>query len=73
MLLTNLSVFGGVGIILGLWTYAYNIMANLGNRLTLQTPVRAVAVQLGSAITIIIATLLRTCSLAIASRVGAQV
>lgn len=48
--------FGGIGIVLGLWTYGYNIMSNLGNKLTLQSPSRGFSMELGSTITIIIAT-----------------
>ncbi|KAF2091131.1 phosphate transporter [Saccharata proteae CBS 121410] len=48
--------FGGVCIVIGLWTYGYNIMRNLGNRITLHSPSRGFSMELGSAITIIIAT-----------------
>lgn len=48
--------FGGVGIVIGLWTYGYHIMANLGNRLTLNSPSRGFSMELGSAVTIILAT-----------------
>jgi hypothetical protein len=50
------SVFGGAGIVIGLWTYGYNIMRNLGNRVTLHSPSRGFSMELGSAITIIMAT-----------------
>jgi phosphate/sulfate permease len=33
-------VFGGFGIVIGLWTYSYNIMRNLGNKITLHSPSR---------------------------------
>lgn len=49
-------VFGGVCLIIGIWTYGYNIMRNLGNRLTLQSPSRGFSMELGSAITVILAT-----------------
>ncbi|KAL8377154.1 hypothetical protein RB595_008027 [Gaeumannomyces hyphopodioides] len=51
--------FGGVGIALGIWTYGYNIMRNLGNRLTLHSPARGFSMELGAAITIILATRLK--------------
>ncbi|RSL81335.1 Phosphate-repressible phosphate permease pho-4 [Fusarium oligoseptatum] len=51
--------FGGAGIVLGLWTYGYNIMRNLGNRVTLMSPARGFSMELGSVITIILATRLK--------------
>ncbi len=54
------SAFGGVAIIIGLWTYGYNIMRNLGNRITLHSPSRGFSMELGSAITVILATRLST-------------
>ncbi|KAF9870964.1 phosphate-repressible na+ phosphate cotransporter [Colletotrichum karsti] len=51
--------FGGVGIALGIWTYGYNIMRNLGNRLTLHSPARGFSMELGAAVTIILATRLK--------------
>lgn len=48
--------FGGTALIIGLWTYGYHIMHNLGNRLTLHSPSRGFSMELGSTITIIIAT-----------------
>ncbi|KAJ8102356.1 phosphate transporter [Lipomyces tetrasporus] len=49
-------VYGGVAIVIGLWTYGYNIMRNLGNRLTLHSPSRGFSMELGAAITVIFAT-----------------
>ena len=49
-------VFGGFAIVVGLWTYGYHIMRNLGNRLTLHSPSRGFSMELGSAITVILAT-----------------
>ncbi|KAK4087372.1 hypothetical protein Purlil1_8220 [Purpureocillium lilacinum] len=51
--------FGGAGIALGIWTYGYNIMKVLGNRLTLHSPSRGFAMELGAACTIILATRLK--------------
>ncbi|PVF99439.1 sodium:inorganic phosphate symporter [Serendipita vermifera] len=47
--------FGGAWIVIGLSTYGYNIMRVLGNRLTLQSPSRGYSMELGSAITVILA------------------
>lgn len=49
-------VFGAAMLVIGVWTYGYNIMRNLGNRLTLQSPSRGFSMELGSAITVILAT-----------------
>ncbi|KAI9843685.1 MAG: hypothetical protein M1837_006152 [Sclerophora amabilis] len=49
-------VFGGAAIVIGLWTYGYNLMRNLGNRLTLHSPSRGFSMELGSALTVILAT-----------------
>ncbi|KAH3688951.1 hypothetical protein WICPIJ_000065 [Wickerhamomyces pijperi] len=43
-------------LVIGCWTYGYNIMRNLGNRLTLQSPSRGFAIELGTALTTVIAT-----------------
>lgn len=48
--------FGGAGIAVGIWTYGYRIMANLGNRITLMSPARGFSMELGSVITVVIAT-----------------
>jgi phosphate/sulfate permease len=56
----DLSAFGGGAIVIGLWTYGYNIMRNLGNRITLHSPSRGFSMELGSAITVILATRLST-------------
>lgn len=50
------SCFGGGAIALGIWTYGYNIMRVLGNRLTLHSPSRGFAMELGAACAIILAT-----------------
>ncbi|KAJ5836209.1 Phosphate transporter [Penicillium robsamsonii] len=52
-------VFGGAAIAIGIWTYGYHIMRNLGNRLTLHSPSRGFAMELGAAIAVIIATRLK--------------
>ncbi|KIW80462.1 hypothetical protein Z517_07078 [Fonsecaea pedrosoi CBS 271.37] len=52
-------VFGGAAIVIGLWTYGYNIMRNLGNRITLHSPSRGFCMELGAAVTVIMATRLK--------------
>ncbi|KAF2269561.1 phosphate-repressible phosphate permease-like protein [Lojkania enalia] len=51
--------FGGAAIVIGLWTYGYNIMRALGNKITLHSPSRGFSMELGSAITVIMATRLK--------------
>ncbi|KAF6829586.1 phosphate-repressible phosphate permease [Colletotrichum plurivorum] len=48
--------FGGGAIVLGLLTYGYHVMRNLGNRLTLISPSRGFAMELASALTVLMAT-----------------
>ncbi|KAL2266775.1 hypothetical protein VTJ83DRAFT_6127 [Remersonia thermophila] len=52
-------VFCAGMLVIGVWTYGYNVMRNLGNRLTLQSPSRGFSMELGSAITVILATRLK--------------
>jgi solute carrier family 20 (sodium-dependent phosphate transporter) len=47
--------FGAAGIVLGLWFYGFNIMRALGNNLTYQSPSRGFCMDVGSAITVLIA------------------
>lgn len=56
---TWILAFGGIGIVIGLWTYGYHIMRNLGNRVTLMSPARGFSMELGSVITVIMATRLQ--------------
>ncbi|KAI1342783.1 phosphate transporter [Xylariaceae sp. FL0016] len=56
---TWILVFGGVALIIGIWTYGYNIMSHLGNKLTLNSPSRGFSMELGSATTVIMATRLK--------------
>jgi len=49
-------IFGGFSIDIGLWTYGYNIMRNLGNRVTLMSPSRGFTMELGAAVTVVMAT-----------------
>ncbi|WVN87684.1 uncharacterized protein L203_102872 [Cryptococcus depauperatus CBS 7841] len=48
-------VAGGLMLVMGLATYGYNIMAVLGNRLTLHSPSRGFSMELGSSITVLLA------------------
>jgi sodium-dependent phosphate transporter len=48
--------YGAAALIIGLWTYGYNIMRNLGNRLTLHSPSRGFSMELGAAVTVVMAT-----------------
>jgi sodium-dependent phosphate transporter len=47
--------FGGMAIVLGFATWGYNVMQNLGNRLTLHSPSRGFSMELGSALTVLLA------------------
>lgn len=49
-------VFGGAAISIGLWTYGYNLIRNLGNRITLHSPSRGFCMELGAALTVVMAT-----------------
>ncbi|WVQ77829.1 hypothetical protein IAR50_007522 [Cryptococcus sp. DSM 104548] len=48
-------VAGGLMLVLGLATFGYNIMAVLGNRLTMHSPSRGFSMELGSSITVLLA------------------
>lgn len=48
-------VYGASALVLGLATYGYNIMAVLGNRITLISPSRGFTMELGASITVILA------------------
>jgi solute carrier family 20 (sodium-dependent phosphate transporter) len=48
--------FGGGAIALGLLTYGYHVIRNLGNRLTLISPSRGFCMEMASAITVLMAT-----------------
>ncbi|KAK4049417.1 hypothetical protein OIV83_004150 [Microbotryomycetes sp. JL201] len=48
-------VFGASMLVIGLATYGYNIMAVLGNKITLMSPSRGFCMELGAAITVILA------------------
>ncbi|WOO83047.1 Phosphate-repressible phosphate permease pho-4 [Vanrija pseudolonga] len=52
---TWILAFGGIWIVIGLATYGYNIMMALGNRLTMHSPSRGFSMELGSSITVLLA------------------
>jgi sodium-dependent phosphate transporter len=47
--------YGGLAIVIGFATWGYNVMKNLGNRLTLHSPSRGFSMELGSALTVLVA------------------
>lgn len=51
--------YAASALVIGLWTYGYHIMANLGNKLILQSPARGFAIELGAAATTVMATQLK--------------
>ncbi|KAK1749802.1 phosphate-repressible phosphate permease [Echria macrotheca] len=51
--------FGGAAIVLGLLTYGYHVMRNLGNRLTLISPSRGFCMELATAVTVLAASRLK--------------
>ncbi|KAL6451935.1 PHO89 Phosphate permease PHO89 [Candida maltosa Xu316] len=52
-------VYAASALVIGLWTYGYHIMANLGNKLILQSPARGFSIELGAAVTTVMATQLK--------------
>lgn len=48
--------YAGAAIVLGCWTYGYNIIKNLGNKMILQSPSRGFSIELAAAITTVMAT-----------------
>jgi sodium-dependent phosphate transporter len=58
-------VYGAATLVLGLATYGYNIMAVLGNRITLHSPSRGFCMELGGAITVILVSRVGKTSLAL--------
>ncbi|KAK4629406.1 Phosphate-repressible phosphate permease pho-4 [Fulvia fulva] len=66
-------VFGGASISIGLWTYGYNLMRNLGNRITLHSHCRGFPMELGAALTVVLATRLALPVLTTQCIIGATV
>ncbi|GME85207.1 unnamed protein product [Ambrosiozyma monospora] len=48
--------FTAASLVVGLWTSGHRIMAVLGNKLILQSPSRGFCIELGAAITVVMAT-----------------
>jgi PiT family inorganic phosphate transporter len=48
-------LLGGMGIVVGLATFGRNVIATVGNKITLLTPSRGFAAELGAAMTIVVA------------------
>ncbi|OBT57328.1 hypothetical protein VE04_03177 [Pseudogymnoascus sp. 24MN13] len=47
----------GAALSIGLWFYGYNMMRQLGNRITLHSPSRGFSMELGSAVNVVMGTL----------------
>lgn len=60
-------------LVLGCWTYGYRIMKSLGNKLILQLPSRGFSIELGAAVTTVMATQLSIPTSTTQSAVGATV
>ncbi len=60
-------------LVIGCWTYGYRIMTSLGNKLILQSPSRGFLIELGAAVTTVMATQLAIPVSTTQSAVGATV
>ncbi|ODV60028.1 inorganic phosphate transporter [Ascoidea rubescens DSM 1968] len=65
--------FTASALVIGLWIYGYHIMGNLGNKLILQSPSRGFSLELGTAITVVLASQLAIPVSTTQSAVGATV
>lgn len=65
--------YAAAALVIGCWAYGYRIMANLGNKLILQSPSRGFSIELGAAITTVMATQLSIPVSTTQSAVGATV
>lgn len=50
-----IRVVGGLLLSVGFWTYGYHLMRNLGNKITQHSPTRGYSMELGTAITVLMA------------------
>jgi len=50
-----IKAVGGIGLGIGFWTFGYHIMRNLGNKITKHSPTRGYSMELGAAITVLLA------------------
>jgi len=48
-------VGGGVGIVIGLWTYGYRVMRTVGTKITELTPTRGFCATMAAAVTVVLA------------------
>lgn len=65
--------YAAAALVIGCWTYGYRIMSNLGNKLILQSPSRGFSIELGAAVTTVMATQLAIPISTTQSAVGATV
>lgn len=65
--------YAAAALVIGVWTFGYNIMRTLGNKLILQSPSRGFSIELGAALTTVIATQLAIPVSTTQSAVGATV
>lgn len=70
---TWVLAYAASALVIGCWTYGYNIMRNLGNKLILQSPSRGFAIEIGAAVTTVMATQLAIPVSTTQSAVGATV
>jgi phosphate/sulfate permease len=52
---TWIRAVGGLGLGIGFWTYGYHLMRNLGNKITQHSPIRGYSMELGTGITVLLA------------------
>lgn len=65
--------YAAAALVLGCWIYGYRIMSNLGNKMILQSPSRGFSIELGAAVTTVMATQLSIPVSTTQSAVGATV
>ncbi|CAN3377036.1 phosphate permease Pho89p [Diutina rugosa] len=65
--------YAAAALVIGVWTFGYRIMRNLGNKLILQSPSRGFSIELGAAVTTVMATQLSIPVSTTQSAVGATV
>lgn len=70
---TWILCYAAAALVIGCWTFGYRIMANLGNKLILQSPSRGFSIELGAAVTTVMATQLAIPISSTQSAVGATV
>ena len=52
-------VLGGIGIVIGLWTWGWRVIETIGKKITELTPVRGFSAEFAAATTIVLASRLR--------------